>query len=151
MSYKDTKKDKETITEETVPKDNEFKLPKDDVYKRLKKLSSFKQIKRSYKLEQQKQQFLSDLNDLFKHLNVEEHKYDMDLLLELMNVVEQYFIYGNKEERDKSKQEVIEDVMLKFFNDDINVLNKFIGTIYKKVKKSNVYRRTYRRIYNFFF
>ena len=156
MSYKGVKEVvkesvKDSVKEVVLNEVVELKMPKDDIYKRIKKLSSFKKIKRSYKLEQQKNQFLLDLNELFKHLNPEDHKYDVELLLELLNAVEQYFVYGTKEERDKSKQEVVEEVMLKFFNDDVNVLEKFIATIYRKVKKSNVWRRTYRRLYNFFF
>lgn len=152
MNYKDAKNTKEEVVEDVVDLDiDKLNLPKDDIYKRIKKLSSFKQIKRSYKLEQQKSQFLKDLNELFKHLNVEDHKYDVELLIELMNAVEEYFIYGTKDEREKSKKEVIEEVMLKFFNNDVKVLEKFIATIYKKVKKSNIFRRVIRRVHNFFF
>ena len=126
-------------------------LPKSDIYKRMKKLSSFKKIKRVYKLEHQKEQFLSDLKQLFQHLNVEEHQYDIELLLELLNAVEQYFIYGSKSERNMSKEEVIEQVMLPFFGNNTDVLKTFIQTISSKVKKSNAFRRVLRRIYNFFF
>ena len=51
----------------------------------------------------------------------------------------------------KVKKQVVEEVMLKFFNNDVAVLEKFIGTIHRKVKRSNVFRRLYRRAYNFFF
>ena len=151
MSYKDKKGFKEEEVQTNDVKVEELRLPKDDIYKRMKKLSSFKKIKRSYKLEQQKKQFLTDLNELFKHLKVEDHQYDIELLLELLNAVEQYFVYGTKEERVESKKQVVEETMLKFFNNDVAVLEKFIGTIHKKVKKSNLFRRLYRRSYNFFF
>lgn len=153
MSYKDRKQT--TVVEETRPsyeaKLEELTLPKADIYKRLKKLSSFKKIKKTYKLEQQKSQFLVDLGELFKHLDVKDHQYDVELLLELINATEQYFIYGDKEDRTKSKREVIEIIMLKFFDNKVEVLDKFINVISNRVKKSNVLRRSYRRVYNFFF
>ena len=133
------------------PTEDEFKLPTDVIYKRMKKMTSFKKIKRAYKLEHQKRQFLNDLNELFKHLKVKDHQYDVELLVELCNAVEQYFIYGTREERKQSKMEVIHEVMLKFFNNDPEVLHKFLRTIDGKIKKSNVFRRIYRRIHNFFF
>ena len=59
MSYKDKKLNKEEMPEVKPEVINELRLPKDDIYKRIKKLSSFKKIKRSYKLEQQKKSILS--------------------------------------------------------------------------------------------
>lgn len=155
MSYKDKKQVLEQPEQLVQPVQLEpnvgLNLPKDDIYKRMKKLTTFKQIKRSYKLESQKAQFLADLDELFKHLNVEDHLYDTELLIELMNATEQYFIYGTKDQRDQSKAEVVKEVMLKFFNNDERVLDKFIATVFKKVKKSTLMRRLYRRVYNFFF
>lgn len=126
-------------------------LPKSHLYKRLKKLSSFKKIKKSYKLEHQKEQFLSDLKQLFKHLNVEEHQFDVELLVELLNATEEYFIYGTKIEREQSKFETVNSLMLPFFGNDEKILLSFISTVSSKVKKSNVFRRVLKRLFNFFF
>lgn len=125
-------------------------LPDSHIYKRMKKLSSFKQIKRSYKLENRKDIFLNDLNELFQHLNVDEHKYDTELLLELLNASEQYFIYGSKAERELCKQEVLNEVMLPFFDYNKEVMQKFVESVSNRVKKSNVLRRLFKRLYNFF-
>lgn len=125
-------------------------LPKSHLYKRMKKLSSFKKIKRSYKLESQKEQFVSDLKQLFKHLDVEEHQFDTELLVELLNATEEYFIYGTRTERELSKFQVVSELMLPFFGGDDRILLSFISSLKSKVKKSNIFRRIGKRIINFF-
>lgn len=124
-------------------------LPKSDLYKRLKKLSSFKQIKKDYKLEAQKQQFVTDLQQLFKHLDVEQHKFDAELLLELLNSVEEYYVYGSKQERDRQKTSTIKELMLPFFENE-KILMSFVNTLQDKVKKSNMLRRLFKRVFHFF-
>lgn len=48
---------------------------------------------------------------------MQEHKYDLELLIELLNACEEYFIYGSNNERDLSKkQDVIVELMLPFLN-----------------------------------
>jgi len=125
-------------------------LPKSHLYKRMKKLSSFKKIKRSYKLEHQKDQFVSDLKQLFKHLDASDHQFDTELLVELLNATEEYFIYGSRKERDSSKFEVVSELMLPFFGDDEKILMSFVNTLGSKVKKSNIFRRVLKRVLNFF-
>jgi hypothetical protein len=129
----------------------QMELPKTDVYKGMKKLSSFKKIKRTYKLEHQKQQFLTDLKELFQHLKLTDHQYDTDLLVEFLNSTEAYFIYGSKDEREQSKYDVLLEIMTPFFGNKQDVLLKFVETIDNKVKKTNLFKRIYRRFYNFFF
>lgn len=136
--------------QEQPVKQSNLELPKTDIYKRMKKLSSFKKIKRNYKLEHQKQQFLSDLRELFLHLKHNDHQYDTELLIEFLNSTEAYFIYGSKTEREQSKQEVLLDIMLPFFGNKEDVLLKFVETVKSKVKKSNVVKRVFRRLFNFF-
>lgn len=125
-------------------------LPKSHLYKRLKKLSSFKEIKKNYKMEHQKGVFVTDLKELFKHLNQSDHKFDTDLLVELLNACEDYFIYGNVEERENSKKTVITELMLPFFESE-EILEKFIVAVSHKVKKSTLLKRVLKRMKNFFF
>ena len=124
-------------------------LPKVKVCNNLKKLASFKQIKKNYKLQSQKDIFVSDVKSLLQHLDKDEHEYDIELLIEVLNACEEFFIYGNKEERNQCKVDAINELMIDYFGND-QVLNKFIGTIKNQIKKSNFLKRTFKKIKNFF-
>jgi hypothetical protein len=138
---------------EPQPKPKEVKvdaLPKSKVYSSIKKLSSFKQLKTNYKLQSEKEIFVSDVRALLQHLDIEEHKMDTDLLIEVLNACEEYFIYGNREDRELSKNEAVKELMTDFFDSEL-VLNKFVSVLGSKVKKSTPFRRLVKRLYNFFF
>lgn len=139
-------KEKEVSFEETEPVSE---LPKSKLYKRLKKLSSFKQIKKDFKLRSQKDVFVGDIKALLSHLKLSEHEFDTELLVEVMNACEEFFIYGSKEEREASKYEAVLDVMMPFFKDE-KILSEFMKTVDNKVKKSSVLRRLFQRLVNFF-
>lgn len=124
-------------------------LPKVKVCNNLKKLASFKQIKKNYKLQSQKDIFVSDVRSLLQHLNKEEHEYDIELLIEVLNACEEFFIYGNKEERNQCKVDAINELMMEYFGNE-HVLNKFIGTVKNQIKKSNFFKRTLKKFKNFF-
>lgn len=124
-------------------------LPKVKVCNNLKKLASFKQIKKNYKLQSQKDIFVSDVKSLLQHLDKDEHEYDIELLIEVLNACEEFFIYGNKEERNQCKVDAINELMIDYFGND-QVLNKFIGTVKNQIKKSNFLKRTFKKIKNFF-
>ena len=124
-------------------------LPKVKVCNNLKKLASFKQIKKNYKLQSQKDIFVSDVRSLLQHLDKDEHEYDIELLIEVLNACEEFFIYGNKEERNQCKVDAINELMMEYFGNE-QVLNKFIGTIKNQIKKSNFFKRTLKKFKNFF-
>jgi hypothetical protein len=124
-------------------------LPKVKVCNNLKKLASFKQIKKNYKLQSQKDIFVSDVRSLLQHLDKDEHEYDIELLIEVLNACEEFFIYGNKEERNQCKVDAINELMMEYFGNE-HVLNKFIGTVKNQIKKSNFFKRTLKKFKNFF-
>lgn len=141
----ETEMQKEPVVEKK-PKE----LPKSQIHKRLNKLSSFKKLKKNYKLSSQKELFVNDLKSLLCHLNTDEHKYDAELLVEVMNACEEFFIYGNKEEREQSKSDCIFELMMPFF-DNKEILEKFMLIVDGKVKKSNWLKRFFKKLSNFFF
>lgn len=131
----------------TPPLDN--KLPKVKIGNNLKKLKSFKNLKKNYKLQSQKEVFVNDVKSLLQYLDKDEHQYDIEVLVEVINACEDFFIYGNKEERTRYKTEAINELMMDFFENE-KVLNKFMGIIKPQIKKSNFLRRTLKKITNFF-
>ena len=117
----------------------------------LKKIKSFKKLRRGYKLANQKAIFLNDLKQLLKQFPAEFHQYDDELLIEILNIAESFFIYGSSEERENIKQECISELMKPYFKNDQELLMKTISHIWRYVNKSNLRRRLWARFKNFFF
>lgn len=136
-----------TVVEEVKPVEA---LPKSNVYSSIKKLSSFKQLKSNYKMQTQKDIFVSDVRALLSHLDVKEHKLDVELLIEVLNACEEYFVYGKFEDREHSKSEAVKELMVGFFDSEL-VLEKFVSVLGSRIKRSTPLRRLMKRVYNFFF
>ena len=117
----------------------------------LKKFKTYNKIRKSYKLSNQKAIFMQDIKLILKEFPYEKHQYDDELLIEILNIAESFFIYGDFESREKAKVECINDLMLPYFKDDVELLFKTIGHIWPQVKKTNLFRRLISRFKNFFF
>jgi hypothetical protein len=117
----------------------------------LKKIKSFKKLRRGYKLQNQKAIFLHDLKELLRNFDVIAHKYDDSLLIEILNISESFFIYGKTEDREQIKKECIFDIMLPYFANDTDLLAKTITHVWRHVSKSSLRRRLFARFKNFFF
>lgn len=121
-------------------------IPPSSVYNyNLKKMTSFKEIRRKYKMSNQLKMFVHDLKTVLDEYKPEQHELDDELLRHVLNISEQFFIYGSKDERNKMKQEAVHVLMMQYFRNDEALLNKFIGQVWPKVKKSNIFKRTYAR------
>jgi hypothetical protein len=129
----------------------ETRVPASRVYNyNLKKMKSFKQIRRSRKMTNQKALFIYDLGIVLNDYSSVDHDLDSDLLVHILNISEQYFIYGTKEERELMKMEAVKTLMAKYFRDDDVLLNKFITQVWPKVIKSNMLKRCWSRFTLFF-
>ena len=117
----------------------------------LKNIKSFKQIRRRYKLKNQSMLFVNDLKVVLDEYKPEDHQLDNDLLVHILNIAEMFFIYGNKKEREEQKSESIKKLMTAYYRDDEELLNVMITTVWNKVKKSNMFKRTWQRFKNKFF
>ena len=140
---------------EDEQKQNDIKpvdVPPKSLYgNNLKKIKSFKKLRRGYKLQNQRAIFINDLKQLLRQFPAELHQYDDELLIEILNIAESFFIYGTQEEREKIKTECIEELMKPYFKNDGELLLKTIGHIWVHVNKSNLRRRLWARFKNFFF
>ena len=117
----------------------------------LKRIKSFKKLRRGYKLQNQKTIFLSDLKELLRQFPSENHKYDDQLLIEILNISESFFIYGDESERETIKTECINELMRAYFANDTDLLNKTVSHVWQHVNKSTLRRRLWSRFKNFFF
>jgi hypothetical protein len=118
----------------------------------LKKLKSFKKIRQAYKKKNLEFVFVNDLSVILnEYTPVKDYEFCDELLVQIMNIAEEYFIQKNKTEREESKTSSIKKLMLPYYRDDEKLLDIHISHLYHKVKKSNIAKRMYQRTKNFFF
>jgi hypothetical protein len=125
-------------------------LPKKVLDYDLKKIKSFKAIRKNYKANSQKKVFVSDLSVVLDQYPAHEHQLDTDLLVHVLNISENFFVFGSKEVREQAKSEAVKQLMTKYFRGDEEVLESVIGSVFHKVKKSNMFRRVLKRIKLYF-
>jgi hypothetical protein len=126
-------------------------VPPNTIYgHNLKKISSYNKLRKGYKLSNQKAIFLNDIKAILKEFPPEKHQYDDELLVEILNICEAYFIYGSTEDRKKVKQDCIIELLLPYFKNDTELLFKTISHVWKYVKKTNIAKRSWARFKNFF-
>jgi hypothetical protein len=118
----------------------------------LKKLKSFKKIRQAYKKKNLEFVFVNDLSVILnEYTPVKDYEFCDELLVQIMNIAEEYFIQKDKSEREQSKTSSIKKLMLPYYRDDEKLLDIHISHLYHKVKKSTVIKRLYQRTKNFFF
>ena len=116
----------------------------------LKKIKSYRKLRRNFKINNSKIVFVNDMKAILECFKLDEHKLDTELLIEVLNVAESFFIYGNKDERNDCKLEAVRELMLPYFFDNELILDKSIANVYHRVVKSNLAKRLWRRLINFF-
>ena len=118
----------------------------------LKKLKSFKKIRQSAKVINMRNQFIQDLEPILKFLPPadEDNDLDDDILVEVLELAEQHFFYGDKEAREEQKLNSVIEVMLPYFRNDVKILEKTIKNVLHKVKKLSYRKRTWKRFKVFF-
>ena len=107
-------------------------------------------MRRSCKLDNQQKIFITDLKQMLSHMDIVQNTLNTELLIEVINIANQFFIYGQNEDREKSKLEAIHELMMPYFVNE-KILDTNIYSIQHKVTKSNFFKRLYRRGKNFFF
>ena len=118
----------------------------------LKKLKSFRNIRKNYKIRNLQNIFISDLSVVLKEYPIDaDNELNHTLLLEVCNISESYFFYpSNKEEREKLKMDSVIQLMLPYFRSDLVLLNKTIELISNKIKRTSNLKRLYQRLRYFF-
>ena len=126
-------------------------VPPNTIYgHNLKKISSYNKLRKGYKLSNQKAIFLNDIKAILKEFPPANHQYDDELLVEILNIAEAYFIYGSAVDREKVKQDCIMELLLPYFKNDVELLFKTISHVWNNVKKTNIAKRLWSRCKNFF-
>ena len=116
----------------------------------LKNIKSFKKLRQSYKVSNQKSIFVNDMKSMLDHLDVEDNKFNLELLVEVSNIANEFFIYGENESRESTKIEAVHELLLPYFQGDIDILEIMLVSVQNKIRKSTMLRRGIKRLYNFF-
>ena len=137
---------------EEVVKVEEHEIPPKQLRSyNLKRIKSFKAIRHKYKLSNQSKLFENDLQVLLNEYLPDNYQLDTELLVHILNIAEQFFVYGNRNEREEQKTQSVKKLMLRYFKNDEELLDSMIGLVWHKVEKSNVLKRVYQRLRNKFF
>jgi hypothetical protein len=117
----------------------------------LKKIKSFKKLRQSYKIDNQKSIFVNDMESMLSHMSADENELNLELMVEICNIANEFFIYGETKTRETSKTDAIHEFLLPYFRDDELLLNTMFDSVQHKIVKSNFVKRAFKRIKNFFF
>ena len=138
----------ETKEPEVVEKNELKDIPPKQLFNyNLKQLKSFKKIRQSYKLKNLKYTFLSDMKIVLNEYlpTDKDNQYNDELLIEVLNIAEEYFISKDKVERDTQKKDCVIELLLPYFNNDKQLLLKTIQLVDHRIKKVGLVRRLYLR------
>ena len=145
---------KEQMLEPETVTTNELKdvPPKQLFNYNLKQLKSFKKIRQSYKLKNLKYTFLTDMKVVLNEYlpTDKDNQYNDELLIEVLNIAEEYFINKDKTEREVYKKDCVIELLLPYFNNDKQLLQKTMQLVDHKVKKVGLIKRLYLRAKIFF-
>ena len=133
----------------STPKSFDSIPPKSLFNSNLKQLSSFKDMRKNIKNELQYQEFVRETDEVLKYFDCKgDNKYDHELLLFVMNMAENFFVY--EPELGYTKEKATIELLKPYYNDDEVLIKSIIKLVLKDVKKSTAFRRVYNRSLNFF-
>ena len=140
--------------EPEVVETNELKdIPPKQLFNyNLKQLKSFKKIRQSYKLKNLKYTFLSDMKVVLNEYlpTDKDNQYNDELLIEVLNIAEEFFINKDKTEREVHKKDCVIELLLPYFNNDKQLLLKTIQLVDHRIKNVGLIRHLYLRAKIFF-
>ena len=117
----------------------------------LKKYNSFKETRCLIKLSNQEllasQQLNIWLGSVDKNLNM----FNLDLIIDVCNFCESFFIYGSKEQRECSIEKIVVKCLLPFCKNDTDIVKALMLSVAHRVKKSTKMSRNKTKLFNFFF
>lgn len=123
--------------------------PKVDINGKPIRFKNYNALRTQHKINQQKDLFINHLELILKEYNPIDNQLDEKILIEVLNIANEYFYIGNKDDRDKAKFEAVKKLMLPYFMCNELVLEKSIVNVYHKVKKSNFIKRYLKRLSHF--
>ena len=118
----------------------------------LRKIKSFRNIRKPHKIQNLKCIFIHELQIILSSYDPQDinNVLNDSLLVEVMNTAEKYFFYGSKKERDSNKNECVIQLMLKYFRNDRQLLQKTMDLVKNRIIKSTRIQRLMAKVKYFF-
>lgn len=112
-------------------------------------LPSYKERRKSVKNVNAIKIWNKKINSLLKLYDQRSDKYNFELLIGVCQIVEDNMIF--KERCGEDKKRVVINILLPFFNNDLELLDKAIEFCLKDIQRSSMRKRLLKRLYLFFF
>jgi hypothetical protein len=136
------------------PRRDNTEVPPKKVYGHdLTKMKSFKLLRKGYKRDRMKAEFITNLQSVltdFISSDNEENDLNDELLVQILNIAESFFIHFDKEEREEMKHESVMELMLPYFRNDVKLLEKSISLVWGRVIMTTWKRRAWSKTKLFF-
>ena len=91
------------------------------------------------------------MNQWLSNIDVSLNSMNVQLLVDVVNFLHQYFIYGCEKDRQDSIDRVMYQCMMKYFKNDKDVLDVLLKSSKKLIKKSTILSRRLAKTKNLFF
>lgn len=108
----------------------------------LKKLKSYRQLRQSIKGQNEESEFYEQITAVLNLFDVDEVKYDADLLILVMQIAENYFL-GKKDGERRKKNVVL--VTKRFFDDNEELTSKIIEMSMDKIVQNKFVKRNLKK------
>lgn len=85
------------------------------------------------------------INNLLKLYDVKSDKFNFELLLAIMQIVEDHMIF--KKQCGKEKKQIVINIMLPFFENNLPLLSRCVEYCFKDLQKSSLRKRLLKRFF----
>ena len=116
----------------------------------LKKYESFKINRASIKLSNQEVIAMQHLGSLLGSVDVQHNAMNLELIADIASFAEQYFVYGNDDDRKASIDRCVIQTIMPYCKGDEEVARALLKSVAHKIKKSTKMSRRLTKIRNFF-
>jgi hypothetical protein len=117
----------------------------------LKNFESFRSSRVRIKLDNQEVLAFQELSMLSKMVDPSVNSMNQKLLVDVIDFLEDFFIYGSSEDRTASKEKVLKKVMLPYFKHDEEFLGAMVKSVEHLVHRSTRFSRRWSKLKNSFF
>ena len=112
----------------------------------LKKLKSYRNLRKNIKSQNEESEFIRQLTDVLNLFDENEVHYDPDVLVLIMQIAENWFL--GKKDGEKRKRNVI-IVAKRFFDNNEELVNKMIEIVLPKIKQNKYIERNLKKFVKF--
>ena len=116
----------------------------------LKKYTSFQETRSSIKLSNQELLATTQLKTWLSSIDCELNMMNLELIIDVINFCESFFIYGSREQRETSINKTVHKVLRPFCKEDDDIVCALIKSVEHRIVRSTKFTRRKQQLVNFF-